>query len=565
MPKPLLVDGADVGRCPHRVALERGGPERYVAEPASATLLRLQRKSTEQRHRMRELWLQHQPDTTWAQSVEDTVSALANGAHFVLEPRLPDDLENRRRSQVDALVRVDDQYGRTSYAPVLFRNIEVGQSAATKRSLQGSVKAVAISRATWVDGVGSRRNDTVRRTMLNLAHAWRTLHALGYAHGAAYVGVLDRKAVLWWYDLAAESAEWGLNEYDRQLAECHDVLDRQERWVREGGDYPTAPYWHSECERCPFSQSCRSELETRDDVSLTQWTRFAQQLALREHGVTTRAELARLDARAAQNAERTILTSTSGLDPVVSLAKQITRFDELIYRARSSVAGSFLLRVPADQIGCRSADVEIDIDMESYDDVPYLWGAVVSVAEHVQGIESEERSFVTWEPLTQNEERTLFIDFWTWLQDVRRRAHAAGYTVAIYCYYQLAEVSALRRGALATDSPEQFAAEIRSVVESAEWVDLHDVAKSQLQTPGPQGLKVMAVAAGFRWRDPEPNGEASMVWYEDAVNALSPTSGASRQRILEYNIDDCRATRALRRWINTDAPTLPSRDVVPGA
>jgi predicted RecB family nuclease len=93
-----------------------------------------------------------------------------------------------------------------------------------------------------------------------------------------------------------------------------------------------------------------------------------------------------------------------------------------------------------------------------------------------------------------------------------------------------------------------------------QWIDLHEHAKRQIQTEGPLGLKQLAGAAGFEWRDANPSGEASMLWYETAVSADSPEALASRQRILEYNEDDCRATKALRDWLNGPARRLAHRD-----
>jgi len=98
----------------------------------------------------------------------------------------------------------------------------------------------------------------------------------------------------------------------------------------------------------------------------------------------------------------------------------------------------------------------------------------------------------------------------------------------------------------------------------SEWIDLHDVAKRQIQTDGPLGLKVLATTAGFAWRDENPSGEASMVWFEEA-RADTAEGAAARQRILEYNEDDCRATKALREWILAEVPHLPSRHEVPTA
>jgi predicted RecB family nuclease len=51
-----------------------------------------------------------------------------------------------------------------------------------------------------------------------------------------------------------------------------------------------------------------------------------------------------------------------------------------------------------------------------------------------------------------------------------------------------------------------------------------------------------------------------MLWFEMASDLDLDTSATYRQRILEYNEDDCRATRALRLWLNGPARELPHRD-----
>ena len=58
------------------------------------------------------------------------------------------------------------------------------------------------------------------------------------------------------------------------------------------------------------------------------------------------------------------------------------------------------------------------------------------------------------------------------------------------------------------------------------WIDLHDLAKEQIQTEGPLGLKQLAASAGFQWRDVNPSGEASMLWYEVATRGEERRSGA---------------------------------------
>jgi predicted RecB family nuclease len=92
------------------------------------------------------------------------------------------------------------------------------------------------------------------------------------------------------------------------------------------------------------------------------------------------------------------------------------------------------------------------------------------------------------------------------------------------------------------------------------WIDLHNLAKEQIQTEGPLGLKQLAASAGFQWRDDNPSGEASMLWYEVATRGDNDEAAASRQRILDYNEDDCRATKSLRDWLNGPAKALAHRD-----
>jgi predicted RecB family nuclease len=213
-------------------------------------------------------------------------------------------------------------------------------------------------------------------------------------------------------------------------------------------------------------------------------------------------------------------------------------------------------------MGCPRADVEVDVDMESYNAATYLWGASVTVNRPVTGVPAGHRVFVEWGELSLEAEAAIFADFWTWLGELRQRCHDEGRTFAAYCFWAQAEDGAMNR-AVATSIPE--GPTMRDLDEfrhcsPAEWIDLHEQAQRQVQTEGPLGLKQLAGAAGFEWRDENPSGEASMQWYEVASRDESDEALASRQRILEYNEDDCRATRALRDWLNGPAKLLAHRD-----
>jgi predicted RecB family nuclease len=55
-------------------------------------------------------------------------------------------------------------------------------------------------------------------------------------------------------------------------------------------------------------------------------------------------------------------------------------------------------------------------------------------------------------------------------------------------------------------------------------------------------IKTLASYLGFVWRDSQPLGAASIEWYCRWTEAFEPSY---KQRILEYNEDDCRATRVV--------------------
>ncbi len=134
------------------------------------------------------------------------------------------------------------------------------------------------------------------------------------------------------------------------------------------------------------------------------------------------------------------------LDPTtVALADQpVRRLAEAVQGARALVTGRPQLRYGVCELVVPSADVEVDIDMESsLDGTAYLWGAWVDGAYH---------AVTSWEPPSPEQEALVFADFWAWLGALRRRAAAEGRTVATYCWFKGAESGALRRGAEAAAS-----------------------------------------------------------------------------------------------------------------
>jgi len=556
--------GDELVACLHRVTLSRGAPFEPQFEPERPETVR--RREVAQAHRsavLSQLESLHR-DARRAKNVTETRAMMLEGVALILAARLPSDEAGGRVATSHVLVRVGRVDERFTYAPILIKHHEVVESSTTRSMMRSDFESPGPAQARSVAGVSPRTTLPMTRTGVALAHATRVLQALGHGDERANAGVIDRQGQLWWLALNSDQLpRFNLKTYDSLYETRRAVLGAHDEWLREGGPFPTSPYWHRECLECPFAPHCEADLDARDDVSLVRFTNQDQQELLRRHGVATRRDLAGLDPNRARAGRSRSDATTSAEEPIeFVLAKSLDKLDDLIYRARAHQWKSPLRIVAPESMGCASADVEVDVDMESYGDATYLWGADVHVAGDFTGVEAGYHAFVEWGPLTPAAESANFARFWRWLSDVQETCAASDKTFAAYCFWAQAEDGAMNR---AVASPlaggptlEDLEAFRRS--EPSRWIDLHDVAKRQVQTEGPLGLKSLANAAGFSWRDENPSGEASMIWYEIATGTNDHLAEVSRQRLLDYNEDDCRATRALRRWLNGRARDLPHRD-----
>ncbi|HBN22622.1 MAG TPA: hypothetical protein DD412_05230, partial [Holosporales bacterium] len=86
-------------------------------------------------------------------------------------------------------------------------------------------------------------------------------------------------------------------------------------------------------------------------------------------------------------------------------------------------------------------------------------------------------------------------------------------------------------------------------------IDLYyDVVKKATEWPTKDySIKTLAKYLGFNWRDTNPSGAASIEWFDRWIKTGDPQV---RQRILDYNEDDCIATRVLLDGIRQLTPNI---------
>ncbi|WP_414636308.1 TM0106 family RecB-like putative nuclease [Actinophytocola sp.] len=475
------------------------------------------------------------PDWTWIPSGGElrsadreaaTSAAMAAGAPYIWGAQFPRDLAGGRRGSIHLLVRT-----RTGYVPVLVVRHKVSDPGSGART---SPLHRPVPDAGQPDP--ARKVRPQPRDQLRLAHARRMLEACGRADGGHPVGGvigLDGDVVVW-HDLEAPTWPGGrtaLAEYDARFADRLAIATT----AAAGGAPLAAPSRIVECRTCPWWTLCRAELRAARDVSLV--VRGEEGAMLRAAGVRTVDDLAALDP----HDEDTLPPAGMPLSDAVGLAKAWLANLTVVRRER--------------EIWVPRAEVEVDVDMESFGDAgAYMWGVLLSGVDI--GEPQGYRAFATWEPLPTDDEARSFAEFWQWLSMIRLRAKAHGLSFRAYCYNELAEnrwlLASARRFAGKPGIPSLE--EVQSFIDSDAWFDLFGSVREYFLCSHGKGLKTIAPAAGFTWRDPHASGENSMRWYRDAVGMDGSGSDPSqRVRLLHYNEDDVSATRALRQWMSSPA------------
>lgn len=549
-PSAVRLGPSAAGRCRRRIHLDAAYPEQRAALTAAAqraldelaehrrAVLAVVQPARQSRpaQRSRPQQLQRAQESTLHPGGSLTVRDLV-----VVDP----ETETATRSgSPDLLVWVDD-----GYSPVIIRahrTREAGAGAMTS--------AVSTPDATGPDAEHRARRHRVDR--LALAHHYRQLAELGNASSSALGGVIGRgsptdgagraatiggeddSSVILWHRLDTSGSSV-LAEYDRRFADRLAVAT-----AAANGDRPlAAPSRIAECRRCPWWSRCRAELTAAQDISLLLTGDDVH--AARSVGVATIGALA--DSRQ---------------DIVPTMPFAVTNPSLAQVRARAWLRGVPLVRV-GPKAAVRRAEVEVDVDAESYgEDGAYLWGATLSGADI--GLPQGYRSFVTWTPLPSVDQGAVFGEFFGYLMRVRAAAAQRGLSFAAFCYARQAEerwmLGLSRRYAGLPGVPD--AREVSAFCASDQWVDLLSEIRRQFVVPGSLRLKELAGAMGFRWRDLEPGGENSMVWYRAAVTPQVPGQIGRRRemadRLLRYNQDDVLATLAVREWITAHRTELPT-------
>lgn len=346
-----------------------------------------------------------------------------------------------------------------------------------------------------------------------LAHYAHILEQLGLADGSREAFVVDRRGERVPYPLmepqGLRNTQSWWSAYQVALSEVRSIVNQTQTSM---GALSSA------CKLCHWYSYCKRDLVERDDLTLIAELGRAKRDSMYSEVSTVRA-FAGCDPGSFVRGKKTAFPGI-GVDTLLKLQGRA----QLLATpgATAYLKGPVVLPVARNE-------VYFDIEADPMRDVVYLHGFV----ERLHG-EPATAKFIAFfaSSIEPTDEEAVFQQAWDYLQ--------ARVQDSIVYYYSKYERTQYRK--LAEKYPTVCSVEdVDALFGSPAMIDLYtDVVKPATEWPTyDQSIKTLAQYLGFSWRDTHPSGAASIEWYHRWIESGDP---AIRQRILDYNEDDCLAT-----------------------
>jgi predicted RecB family nuclease len=299
----------------------------------------------------------------------------------------------------------------------------------------------------------------------------------------------------------------------------NDIL-RKVRAIAEDKENTTPAYSSSVCKFCPWYSECIKRLRSSKDLTLIPELGRLKRDTMISH-IQTVSALAVCNPDTFIEDGKTVFKGI-GLD---TLLKFITRA-KLLTTENAHPILQESIKFPVYE-----RELFFDVEVDPMRNICYLHGFIAR--DNGDNQTEEFISFFASE-YTPEAERIAFADSMQYIE--------ANRPCSIY-YYSKYERTIYRK--LQKKYPDICnEGEIELLFGPEHSIDLYyDVVKKSTEWPtNDYSIKTLATYLGFSWRDKHPSGAASIEWFDRWVKTKDPLI---RQRILEYNEDDCRALRVL--------------------
>ncbi len=285
-------------------------------------------------------------------------------------------------------------------------------------------------------------------------------------------------------------------------------------------EYQTTPAYCGACKDCHWYAFCLANLESSDDLTLLPEFGRERRDAMVDR-IPTVSDLAAAEIEGFISGKKTAFRRIG--------ADMLRKFHRRAKLIKTEGASPYLTA----PVSFPSSEIELffDIEVDPMRDFCYLHGFVERRGGDI--VTEHYTAFFT-NALNPEEEERAFSEAWRYISERK--------PCAVY-YYSKYERTAWRK--LQLKYPLVCTADdIENLFYSSDSVDLYfDVVKKATEWPTRDySIKTLATCLGFNWRDSHPSGANSIEWFDRWTKTKDESI---RQRILDYNNDDCVATRVL--------------------
>ncbi|MBX3585878.1 MAG: TM0106 family RecB-like putative nuclease [Ramlibacter sp.] len=350
---------------------------------------------------------------------------------------------------------------------------------------------------------------------MQLAHYAQILELTGRGAQQRKGFIIDRTGTDVPYDLSIglwgreKATSW--DRYQAFLADIRSMLTLQQKTLAALASVCGMCHWHSHCSK---------ELEGSDDLTLIPELGRAKRDAI-FGSIKTVKQFATADLGQYIKGKK---TEFPGIGP-----DTLIKFQQRAKLLATPGATAYLKE--SHDLPETDLEVFFDVETDPMRGLCYLHGFYLHTKSSRQ---AEYRSFFMQQN-SSDAERSAFADAWNLLAWA-----AAEGSVYVYSPY---ERTAMR--SLAQLYPEVVAEDaVVEVFSKPNVIDLYtSVVRKKTEWPlRNHSIKTLAKHLGFNWRDAHPSGAASIEWYHRWIETGDK---AVATRILEYNEDDCVATKVL--------------------
>jgi len=312
-----------------------------------------------------------------------------------------------------------------------------------------------------------------------------------------------------------EEISYQYNEYEELLLAA---IEGSRKILQGGHISPT----YGSC-TFPWESYCNKLAEETNDISLIAGISLKRKNEFTTHGFKTVNDLV--------NADIQELTEIKGIG-----AKTATKF---VYSAKAIQSKKPIIK-DRKSIVFPNNKVEIFLDLEGTD--PTMVGEEIIQMDYLIGIlvrvDSKEK-YIPFVANDLNHEHEMLLEFLDFMKKQK------DYVMYHYHHYEKTHLDKMM-------TKYEIDEKTRRIVFD-HMIDVHKVATDSVAFPTyGNGLKQVASFLGFSWRHKDVDATESIALYLDYT--ANPNANKDKLKlILDYNEDDCVATRIIKDWLETVA------------